>query len=141
MRTTFLTFGVALSFMTAAQAADSVPGSIGTPPGAPIQSFGASPGMPGSRGPEPSFGALPGAPGSPSYQPNSALPSLGNQGSPLAPEPGSSASGFDAPNSSSGAGTSSGSLGSTGTPGSSGALGSSSGTSGSSSGGTSSSGG
>src|SRR5581483_10768262 len=108
MRTTFLAFGVALSFMTAAQAADSVPGSIGTPPGAPIQSFG----------------AIPGAPGSPSYQPNSALPSLGNQGSPLAPEPGSSASGFDAPNSSSGAGTSSGSLSSTGTPGSSGALGS-----------------
>jgi hypothetical protein len=31
------------------------------------------------------FGALPGGPGSPTYDPNAALPSLGNSGSALAP--------------------------------------------------------
>lgn len=101
---------------TAVQAAESVPGSIGTPPAAPIQSFGASPGMPGAGASQQGYGAQPGAPGSPSYEPNAALPSLGNQGSAIAPEPGTSASGINTPNSSSGPGTSSGALGSTGTP-------------------------
>ena len=40
------------------------------------------------------FGALPGAPGSATYDPNAALPSLDNPGTPLAPNPGSSATGF-----------------------------------------------
>jgi hypothetical protein len=39
-------------------------------------------------------GALPGEPGSPTYDPNAALPSLGNAGSALAPNPGTSAAGF-----------------------------------------------
>ena len=43
--------------------------------------------------PSQAIGAQPGAPGSPSYDPNAALPSLGNQGSAVAPEPGTSASG------------------------------------------------
>ena len=101
---------------TAVQAAESVPGGIGTPPAAPIQSFGASPGIPGAGASQPAYGAQPGAPGSPTYEPNAALPSLGNQGSAIAPEPGTSASGINTPNSSSGPGTSSGALGSTGTP-------------------------
>jgi hypothetical protein len=126
MRTTLYAIGAAaLLAATAVQAADAVPGSVGSQPGAPIQSFGASPGMPGAGGAKPSFGAQPGAPGSPSYQPNSALPSLGNQGSAVAPEAGTSASGFNMPNSSSGTGTSSGALGNGGTSSSSsGAVGS-----------------
>ena len=42
-------------------------------------------------------GALPGAPGSSTYDPNAALPSLDNQGSALAPNPGTSAFGFRNP--------------------------------------------
>jgi hypothetical protein len=127
MKTTLYAIGAAALFAaTMAQAADAVPGSVGAQPGAPIQSFGASPGMPGAGAAKPSFGAQPGSPGSPSYQPNSALPSLGNQGSAVAPEPGTSASGLNTPNSSSGTGTSSGALGNSGTSSSSsGAVGSS----------------
>jgi hypothetical protein len=47
-------------------------------------------------------GALPGEPGSPTYDPNAALPSLGNAGSALAPNPGTSAAGFNTPSVSSG---------------------------------------
>jgi hypothetical protein len=50
-----------------------------------------------------SFGALPGSPGSATYDPYAALPSLGNQGSALAPTVGTSASGIRAPSTSSGA--------------------------------------
>ena len=49
-----------------------------------------------------SFGALPGSPGSATYDPYAALPSLGNQGSALAPTPGTSASGIRTPSTSSG---------------------------------------
>jgi hypothetical protein len=120
MKSTLLAVGAALSVVGAAHGADPVAGSIGTSAGAPTRSFGAIPGMPGAGAVAPSFGALPGAPGSPTYQPFSALPSLGNQGTPVAPEPGTSAAGFNAPNSSSGAEASGGSLGSTGTAGSNG---------------------
>lgn len=121
MKTTLYAIGAtALLMATAVQAADSVPGSVGTAPATANQSFGASPGMPGAGSAQPSFGAQPGAPGSPSYQPNTALPSLGNQGSAVAPEPWTSASGFNTPNSSSGTGTSSGTLGSSGMLGSGG---------------------
>ena len=44
-----------------------------------------------------SFGALPGNPGSATYNPNAALPSLGNSGSALAPDQGTSASGPNTP--------------------------------------------
>jgi hypothetical protein len=119
MKTTLYAIGAtALLMATAVQAADSVPGSVGTAPATANQSFGASPGMPGAGSAQPSFGAQPGAPGSPSYQPNTALPS--HQGSAVAPEPGTSASGFNTPNSSSGTGTSSGTLGSSGMLGSGG---------------------
>jgi len=47
-------------------------------------------------------GALPGEPGSPAYDPIAALPSLGNTGSALAPNPGTSAAGFNNPSVSSG---------------------------------------
>src|SRR5512144_1561512 len=43
------------------------------------------------------FGALPGEPGSPTYDPNAALPTLGNEGSSIAPTPGTSAAGFNTP--------------------------------------------
>jgi hypothetical protein len=49
-----------------------------------------------------SFGALPGNPGSATYDPNAALPSLGNPGSALAPAPGTSAAGFRSSSTSSG---------------------------------------
>jgi hypothetical protein len=51
------------------------------------------------------FGALPGEPGSLTYDPNAAFPLLGNQGSALAPLPGTSASGINTPSTSSGTGT------------------------------------
>jgi hypothetical protein len=53
-------------------------------------------------------GALPGEPGSPTYDPNAALRSLGNAGSALAPNPGTSAAGFNAPSVSSGTNPASG---------------------------------
>jgi hypothetical protein len=53
-------------------------------------------------------GALPGEPGSPTYDPNAALPALGNAGSALAPNPGTSAAGFNNPSVSSGTNPASG---------------------------------
>ena len=50
-------------------------------------------GVPGQQ----SFGALPGNPGSATYDPNAALPSLGNSGSAIAPDQGSSATGLTTP--------------------------------------------
>jgi hypothetical protein len=47
-------------------------------------------------------GALSGAPGSATFDPNAALPSLGNPGSALAPNPGTSGAGFASPNTNSG---------------------------------------
>jgi len=73
--------------------------------------FGSEPGLdnPGAVGPvnptqiSPDLsGALPGEPGSRTYNPNAALPSLGNAGSALAPNPGTSAAGFNTPSVSSG---------------------------------------
>ena len=122
MRTTLYAMTLAAAIFTASGVQAAEPGGSTAAPGAPIQSFGANPGSPGTGSATQSFGAqpgAPGAPGSPSYDPNAALPSLGNQGSAVAPEPGSSASGINTPNSSSGTGTSSGALGSSGTSGSS----------------------
>jgi hypothetical protein len=51
---------------------------------------------------QPNFGALPGSPGSANYDPSAALPSLDNPGSALAPNPGTSASGFGSPNTNTG---------------------------------------
>jgi hypothetical protein len=72
------------------------------------QSFGAVPGLPqfdpiGGVGTGQNFGALPGQPGSPTYDPNAALPSLGNAGSALAP---AGTSGLTAPSTSIGTSTS-----------------------------------
>ena len=50
-------------------------------------------GVPGQQ----TFGALPGNPGSATYDPNAALPSLGNSGSAIAPDQGSSATGVNTP--------------------------------------------
>jgi hypothetical protein len=119
MRTTLYAMTVAAAIFAASGVQAAEPGGGTAAPGAPIQSFGANPVSPGAGSATQSFGAQPGAPGSPSYDPNAALPSLGNQGSAVAPEPGSSASGINTPNSSSGTGTSSGALGSSGTSGSS----------------------
>jgi hypothetical protein len=44
-----------------------------------------------------SFGALPGNPGSATYDPNAALPTLGNSGSAISPDQGTSAGGINAP--------------------------------------------
>jgi hypothetical protein len=44
-----------------------------------------------------SFGALPGNPGSATYDPNAALPTLGNSGSAISPDQGTSAAGINAP--------------------------------------------
>ena len=44
-----------------------------------------------------SFGALPGNPGSATYNPNAALPTLGNSGSAILPDQGTSAAGINAP--------------------------------------------
>jgi hypothetical protein len=73
-----------------------LPQPLGTPPvntGAIGTTNPAAIGVPGQQ----SFGALPGNPGSATYDPNAALPSLDNQGSALAPTPGTSASGFNTP--------------------------------------------
>jgi hypothetical protein len=51
---------------------------------------------------QPDFGALPGSPGSATYNPSAALPALDNAGSALAPNPGTSASGFGSPNTNTG---------------------------------------
>ena len=51
---------------------------------------------------QPNFGALPGSPGSATYDPSTALPALGNPGSALAPNPGTSAAGFGSPNTNTG---------------------------------------
>ncbi len=95
MKYTLLVAATALFGATAVQAAEPMsPGATGAAPGAPggapMQNFGASPGLPGSSvSPgQPSYGAQPGAPGSPTYDPNAALPSLGNEGSTTAPNPG-----------------------------------------------------
>ncbi len=53
-------------------------------------------------GTQSNFGALPGSPGSATYDPNAALPSLGNAGSALAPNPTTSGAGFGSPNTNSG---------------------------------------
>ena len=50
-------------------------------------------GLPGQG----SFGALPGSPGSATYNPNAALPTLGNSGSAILPDQGTSAAGINAP--------------------------------------------
>ena len=50
-------------------------------------------GVPGQQ----TFGALPGNPGSATYDPNAALPSLGNSGSAIAPDQGSWATGVNTP--------------------------------------------
>jgi hypothetical protein len=63
------------------------------------QQFGTPPinaGALGTTGQQ-SFGALPGNPGSATYDPNAALPSLGNSGSAIAPDEGSSATGLNTP--------------------------------------------
>jgi hypothetical protein len=44
-----------------------------------------------------SFGALPGNPGSATYDPNAALPTLGNSGLAISPDQGTSAAGINAP--------------------------------------------
>jgi len=51
----------------------------------------------GGAGTGQSFGALPGNPGLPTFDANAALPSLNNPGSALAPTPGTSGSGINAP--------------------------------------------
>jgi hypothetical protein len=51
---------------------------------------------------QPDFGALPGSPGSATYDPSAALPSLGNPGSAVAPNPATSAAGFGSTNTNSG---------------------------------------
>jgi len=76
-----------------------VPPPLGTPPvnaGAIGITNPAAIGVPNQQ----SFGALPGNPGSATYDPNAALPSLDNQGSALAPNPRTSASGFNTPSTS-----------------------------------------
>ncbi len=55
--------------------------------GTPIGSAGTiSPVSPNTIDMQQNFGALPGEPGSATYDPNAALPSLGNNGSALAPD-------------------------------------------------------
>jgi hypothetical protein len=69
-------------------------GALNAPP-----QFGTPPinaGALGTTGQQ-SFGALPGNPGSATYDPNAALPSLGNAGSAIAPDEGSSATGVNSP--------------------------------------------
>ena len=74
----------------------------------PQQTIGSPVGNPGLSSPVTTdsmiqnFGALPGEPGSPTYDPNAALPTLGNEGSSIAPTPGTSAAGFNTPSVSSG---------------------------------------
>ena len=100
--------------------------TIGVPtgnPGAlealPQQMLGTSIGSAGTISPvspntidmQQNFGALPGEPGSATYDPNAALPSFGNEGSALAPDPGTSAAGFNTPSVSSGTNINTGSGG------------------------------
>ena len=94
-----------------AQAARPMGGNrnIIVPPAPPLQSslgalnapqqFGTPPVNAGALGTtgQQSFGALPGNPGSATYDPNAALPSLGNAGSAIAPDEGSSATGVNTP--------------------------------------------
>jgi hypothetical protein len=63
------------------------------------QQFGTPPVNAGALGTtgQQSFGALPGNPGSATYDPNAALPSLGNAGSAIAPDEDSSATGLNTP--------------------------------------------
>ncbi len=75
----------------------------------PAQGIGGMLGNPGALGTinpaangQQSFGALPGDPGSPTFDPNAALPSLGNTGTALAPTVGTSAAGFTSPSTNSG---------------------------------------
>src|SRR5437870_4577827 len=107
MKYTLLVAAAALLGATTVQAAEPMSPSAsgaapGAPGGAPMQNFGASPGLPGSSvsPSQPSYGAQPGAPGSPTYDPNAALPSLDNQGSTGAPNTGTSASGINTPSTS-----------------------------------------
>ena len=80
--------------------------------GTPIGSAGTiSPVSPNTVDTQQSFGALPGEPGSATYDPNAALPSLGNEGSALAPDTGTSAAGFNTPSVSSGTNINTGSGG------------------------------
>jgi len=86
-------------------------GALGVLPqqtiGAPIGNLGATaPLTPNSM--LQNFGALPGEPGSATYDPNAALPSLGNEGSSIAPTPGTSDAGFNSPSVSSGTGVDTG---------------------------------
>jgi hypothetical protein len=86
MKRVFLVAAAALLGATAAEAATTTsPGATGAAPsapgGPPMQNFGPSPGMPGSV----------------TYDPNAALPSLGNSGSAIAPDQGSSATGVNTP--------------------------------------------
>jgi hypothetical protein len=81
--------------------APDVPWPLGTPPVNAGALGITNPGAIGVPNPQ-SFGALPGSPGSATFDPNAALPSLDNQGSALAPTPGTSASGIRAPSTSSG---------------------------------------
>jgi hypothetical protein len=74
----------------------NVPQSLGTPQvnaGALGITSPSSLGVPGQQ----SFGALPGNPGSATYDPNAALPTLGNSGSAISPDQGTSASGINTP--------------------------------------------
>ena len=74
----------------------NTPQPFGTPPvntGARGITSPSALGVPGQQ----SFGALPGNPGSATYNPNAALPSLGNSGSATAPDAGSSATGVNTP--------------------------------------------
>jgi hypothetical protein len=109
-----LLFALAASLAGAAavQAAQSgtTPGISSTPLGAtagaagqPNQNFNARPGVPSPsfEAGEQRFGASPGAPGSPSYNPFGGLPALGNSGSALNPNLGTSAAGVNSPSASS----------------------------------------
>ena len=74
----------------------NMPQPLGTPPVNPGPIGITNPaalGVPGQG----SFGALPGNPGSATYDPNAALPTLGNSGSAISPDQGTSAGGINAP--------------------------------------------
>ena len=66
-----------------------------TNPGALIQPPLGTLASPSTLGFQQSFGALPGNPGSATYNPNAALPTLGNSGSAILPDQGTS--GINAP--------------------------------------------
>jgi hypothetical protein len=74
----------------------NMPQPLGTPPvnsGTIGSTSPSSLGVPGQQ----SFGALPGNPGSATYDPNAALPTLGNSRSAISPDQGTSASGINTP--------------------------------------------